>query len=122
MQPLPLVLAALIAAAAVLAVAMPFVRRPRRSSERGPDAQPPQLELLERRDRALAALAELEFDHRTGKIADADYHRLLGPLRGEAAEALRLVRGTARRAVEPKRTTQKRRRRAVPPVASKEPS
>jgi len=47
------------------------------------------LALLERRDRALAALKELEFDHRTGKISDTDYRALLGPLRRDAAETLR---------------------------------
>ena len=48
-----------------------------------------QLELAERRDRALAALKELEFDHRTGKVSDDDYRLLVGPLRREAADALR---------------------------------
>jgi hypothetical protein len=47
--------------------------------------------LLERRDRALAALKELEFDHRTGKVSDGDYRALVGPLRMEAAEALRAL-------------------------------
>ena len=47
------------------------------------------LELLEARDRALAALKELEFDHRTGKIADDEYRASVGELRGEAARTLR---------------------------------
>ena len=46
------------------------------------------LELVEERDRALAALKELEFDHRTGKVNDEDYRSLVGPLRRRAAEAL----------------------------------
>ena len=50
-----------------------------------------QLELAEERDRALAALKELELDHRTGKISDEDYRALVGPLRREAAEALRAL-------------------------------
>ena len=49
---------------------------------------PASLPVLERRDRSLAALRELEFDHRTGKITDDDYRSLLAPLRREAAEAL----------------------------------
>ena len=49
------------------------------------------MRLVEERDRALAALKELEFDHRTGKISDADYRELVGPLRREAAEALRAL-------------------------------
>jgi hypothetical protein len=67
-----------------------------------------QLTVLEWRDRALAALKELEFDHRTGKISDDDYRTLVGPLRREAAEALRISKGadpngarTGRAATEP---------------------
>ena len=40
---------------------------------------------------ALAALKELEFDHRTGKIGDDDYRETLAPLRQEAAAALRAL-------------------------------
>jgi hypothetical protein len=36
-------------------------------------------------------LKELEFDHRTGKISDADYRELVAPLRREAADALRAL-------------------------------
>ena len=39
----------------------------------------------------LAALKELEFDHRTGKISDADYRAEVGELRLAAAEALRAL-------------------------------
>ena len=46
------------------------------------------LELAEERDRALAALKELEFDHRTGKLSDADYGELVGAYRRRAAAAL----------------------------------
>jgi hypothetical protein len=49
------------------------------------------LELAEERDRALAALKELEFDHRTGKVSDEDYRELVGPLRRRAAAALRTL-------------------------------
>ena len=38
-------------------------------------------ELEEERDRALAALKELEYDHRTGAVSDDDYRALVGPLR-----------------------------------------
>jgi cytochrome c-type biogenesis protein CcmF len=69
--------------------------RERRRLARRTEASPARLALLELRDRALAALRELELDHRTGKIADADYRALLGPLRREAAEALRLLEDTA---------------------------
>ena len=50
-----------------------------------------QLELAEVRDRALATLKELEFDHRTGKVSDEDYRSLVGPLRRDAAQALRAL-------------------------------
>jgi len=89
-----LVLAALLAVAAVVFVARPFLRDPEaaddRLDERGPLEQR-QLALAEERDRALAALKELEFDHRTGKVADEDYRTLVGPLRRHAAETLRAL-------------------------------
>jgi cytochrome c-type biogenesis protein CcmF len=72
----------------------PDARERRRLAGRS-EASPARLALLELRDRALAALRELELDHRTGKIADADYRALLGPLRRDAAEALRLLEDTA---------------------------
>ena len=56
---------------------------------RADDLAARRLELVEERDRALAALKELEFDHRTGKVSDVDYRELIGPLRRRAVEALR---------------------------------
>ena len=89
-----LALGALLAAAAAVVVALPFLRRPdvARADDRleQPDAlEQKRLELAEERDRALAALKELEFDHRTGKVSDEDYRAQVGPLRRRAAEALR---------------------------------
>ena len=87
-----LALAALLAVACVVGVALPFLREPeaRLDAIDEPDAIGlRQLDLAERRDRALAALKELEFDHRTGKVSDEDYRSLVGPLRREAADALR---------------------------------
>jgi hypothetical protein len=91
-----LVLAALLALAAVVAVALPFLREPEVHAEddRLASADPAEqrrLQLLEERDRALAALSELELDHRTGKVSDEDYEALLGPLRARAAAALRAL-------------------------------
>jgi hypothetical protein len=89
-------LAALLAVACVLLVAAPFLREPEVGEEGdrldglGPGARR-RLELAEERDRALAALKELEFDHRTGKISDEDYTALVGPLRRQAAETLRTL-------------------------------
>jgi hypothetical protein len=87
-----LVLAALLVVACVVVVALPFLREPdaRQDAIDEPDGiARRQLELAERRDRVLAALKELEFDHRTGKVSDEDYRSLVRPLRREAAEALR---------------------------------
>jgi hypothetical protein len=87
-----LILAAALTVVCVVAVALPFLRETDPASdvidEPGLVARR-QLELAERRDRALGALKELEFDHRTGKVSDDDYRELVGPLRREAAEALR---------------------------------
>jgi hypothetical protein len=87
-----LVLGALIAVAAVVLVALPFLRQPGVEDDRldaPTEAEEERLQLLDERDRALAALKELEFDHRTGKIGDEDYRALVGPLRRAAAQALR---------------------------------
>ena len=89
-----LVLAALVAVAAVVAVALPFLRDPAPASDvvGEPDEQGRRrLDLAEARDRALAALQELEADHRAGRVTDEDYRTLVGPLRREAAQALRAL-------------------------------
>ena len=89
-----LVLGGLIAVIAVVLVALPFLRR------RGDDddlidapteAEEQRLLLIDERDHALAALKELEFDHRTGAIDDVDYRAMVGPLRRAAADALRAL-------------------------------
>ena len=91
MTELALALAAALAVACALYVARPFLREPEAENDRigdlGADARR-RLALLEERDRALAALKELEFDHRTGTISDDDYRALVGPLRRRAAAAL----------------------------------
>jgi len=87
-----LIVGALIAVAAVVLVALPFLRAREGDDDRLDATTPVQerrLLLLDERDRALAALKELEFDHRTGKIGDEDYRELVGPLRRAAAQALR---------------------------------
>jgi len=89
----------LLAGVAVVLVALPFLREPLADDDRldAPgEAEERRLALVEERDRALAALKELEFDHRTGKIEDADYRALVGPLRRAAASALRALDGTER--------------------------
>jgi hypothetical protein len=91
-----LVLGAALAIACVVFVSRPFLREPAPAAEAdllyAPDAATQQrLSLAEERDRALAALKELEFDHRTGKVSDDDYRSTIGPLRREAAEALKAL-------------------------------
>jgi hypothetical protein len=94
---LALVLAAVLAVVCVVVVAFPFIREPEPESDslhELDEYERRRLELLEERDRALSALKELEFDHRTGTISDEDYRALLGPLRREAANALRALEPT----------------------------
>jgi hypothetical protein len=89
-----LALGALLAVACVVLVALPFLRDPEPGDDRLDSPAAPEQEriaLAEERDRALAALKELEFDHRTGKVSDEDYRAQVGPLRRRAAEALRAL-------------------------------
>ena len=98
-----LVIGAVLAVAAVVFVARPFMREPHAADDRlaEPDElELRRLELAEERDRALAALKELEFDHRTGKVSDDDYRELVGPLRRRAAETLRALEPRAEGARE----------------------
>jgi hypothetical protein len=84
----------LLAVACVLLVALPFLRNPQPENDRldePAEREQEQVALAEERDRALAALKELEFDHRTGKVSDEDYRAQIGPLRRRAAEALRAL-------------------------------
>ena len=89
-----IVIAVVLAAAAVVLVALPFLREPVADDDRldAPgEREERHLLLVEERDRALAALKELEFDHRSGKIDDQDYRTLVGPLRRAAAAALKAL-------------------------------
>jgi hypothetical protein len=91
-----LAVGAMLAVVAVVFVARPFLRDPSPASDRldelAPEARK-RLALAEERDRALAALKELEFDHRTGKVSDDDYRAQVRPLRRRAAEVLRALEG-----------------------------
>ena len=105
-----------LAVACVLFVARPFLLDPEARDDRldEPDElERRRLELLERRDRALAALKELEFDHRSGKVSDDDYRETVGPLRREAAEALR--------ALEPRAARTERKETAVTGIETPTP-
>jgi hypothetical protein len=87
-------LGVILAVLAVLFVALPYLRDPAPADDRLATPTGAELklaELAEERDRSLAALKDLEFDHRTGKIGDGDYRELVAPLRQAAAAALRAL-------------------------------
>jgi hypothetical protein len=108
MTAVALAIGAVLACACVLYVALPFLREPDPAEDRldAPGAlEKRALELAEERDRALAALKELEFDHRTGKVSDEDYRELVGPLRRRVAEALRALEPQAESTEERVRAT-----------------
>jgi len=93
---LAIVLGAIVAVACVVLVSLPFLREPGVGPEQDALLEPgteerQRIELAEERDRALAALKELEFDHRTGAISDQDYAALVGPLRQRAVETLQAI-------------------------------
>lgn len=93
---LALVLGGLLTVLCVLFVARPLLRPGKEGAPSAGRADDARVRLFERRDRALAALKELEFDHRTGKVSDEDYGALVGPLRREAAEALKALESEER--------------------------
>ncbi len=84
-----LVLAAL-AISAVVLVALPLLRTPSTSDELDvvTEDMRARLDAVERRDSALAALSDLEFDHRTGAVSDDDYRSQVGGLRRAVSHAL----------------------------------
>ena len=89
-----LLLGAALAVAVVVVVALPFLREPAPESDELHEldaAERERLDAVEARDRALAALKELEADHRAGRLSDEDYRAVVGVLRRDAAEALRAL-------------------------------
>ena len=96
MDVVALVLGAVLAVSCVIYVARPFVSEPAVAEDDDrlaslDAAGEAMVASAEDRDRALAALKELEFDHRTGKITDEDYRALVAPLRAEAARAMKTL-------------------------------
>ena len=89
-----LLLSATLAVACVVLVAFPFLREPDPESDALDELDEEErrhLELLEVRDRALSALRDLEFDHRTGTVSDEDYRAQVGALRRAVATALQAL-------------------------------
>jgi hypothetical protein len=85
-----LVLAA-VAIAAIVLVALPLLRVPSSADELDvvTEEMRARLDAAERRDAALAALSELEFDHRTSAVSDEDYRVQVVELRRAVAAALK---------------------------------
>lgn len=86
-----LALAGALAVACVIWVARPFVREPEPADDTFAAPEERRVLLLDERDRVLAALKQLEFDHRTGTVSDEDYRATVGSLRRQAADAIRAL-------------------------------
>ncbi len=83
---------AVVVVAAVLLVAWPFLSPERGELEQAlSERDRARLALLEQRDTAYAELRDLEQDHRTNKVSDADYATERRRLRSQAADALRAL-------------------------------
>lgn len=96
----------IIALLAVALVLEPILRPVRQAAILRPDSDDDDITPEERRrDLALAALKEIEFDQATGKLSDTDYQRLYQRYAGEAVDAIRETEAggpTARPPVRPK--------------------
>jgi len=83
-----------VAVAAVLVVLEPILR-PELAATVADDAEPPEDPKEVKKELALAALKEIEFDRATGKLSDTDYRAMLARYTKEAVEALREVEAPA---------------------------
>jgi hypothetical protein len=83
-----LIIGVLVALAAVALVLDPLVR-PYAIRPEPPSSEPEDDPLEQRKELALAALKEIEFDRATGKLDDADYERMKARYTAEALEAIR---------------------------------
>jgi hypothetical protein len=82
------VLVALAALALIAVVAWPLIRPSlHEGSPPAPDDE--RARIQEDVERSLAAIREIEFDHRAGNLSDADYAALDGAERARTAELLR---------------------------------
>jgi hypothetical protein len=91
---LALIIGVLVALAAVALVLDPLVRPYAIRPER-PPFEPEDDPLEQRKELALAALKEIEFDRATGKLDDADYERMKARYTAEALEAIRAADAAA---------------------------
>jgi hypothetical protein len=89
-----LALVAVLAVVSAAFVALPFLRdRAQTLQQTVAKSRSGRLELLERRDRALAALKELELELRAGAIGPAEHDALAASLRAEAVAAIAALEG-----------------------------
>jgi hypothetical protein len=99
---LGVVLLILLVVLAVLFVVVPLLRTTGVEEWQAASAeQLRRIELRERRDNAYVALRELELDHDTGKLDDADYAAATAELRAEAVAALAALEEDEKRAAAP---------------------
>jgi hypothetical protein len=98
------VLLILLVVLAVLFVVVPLLRTTAPEEWQTASAQQlRRIELRERRDNAYVALRELELDHDTGKLDDADYTAANRELRAEAVAALAALEEDEQRAASERR-------------------
>lgn len=64
---------------------------PDRAAGDGHDRQSLVDELAEEKEKLLVALKEIEFDHRTSKLSDEDFHKLDSDYRARALDCLRRI-------------------------------
>jgi hypothetical protein len=85
-----------LAIAAVFVVVSPILRPKSARPAPGPVFDDPEDDPVEhRKELALAALKEIEFDRETGKLSDTDYQAMLARYTQEAVEALRAADAVA---------------------------
>jgi hypothetical protein len=84
-----LLLRILLAMVAVALVGYPLIRQSRESDD--VESMEDTAQLHHRKESAYAALKELEFDYRTGKLSEADYHELEAKYRTEGLEVLQQI-------------------------------
>ena len=84
-----------VATLAVLVVLDPILRPARAAAPSNPEPEDDPKE--QKKELALAALKEIEFDRATGKLSDGDYQTMLTRYTKEAVEALREAEAPAAR-------------------------
>ena len=115
----------LLLGAALAAGLIIFISRPLRRARRSNEAESQLDALLARRESLYTQIRELDFDHATGKVTDADHVPLRARLVAEAADVLRqidIIAGSpaaSDEALEAAIAT--RRKRQLSPAASLDP-